>query len=51
VRRYGPDFADRLRESGFDVEVLQTTAWCSEDEIKRMKMFRNTTLCLCRRRA
>lgn len=49
VRRYGPDFADRLRESGFTVELLQTPAWCSAEEITKMKLFANTTLCVCHR--
>jgi SAM-dependent methyltransferase len=36
VRRYGPDYVDRLRESGFDVFVTRVLDLFSEEEATRM---------------
>ncbi len=36
VRRYGPDFADRLRDAGFDVRVIEPPDFLGEAEISRM---------------
>ena len=36
VRRYGPDFADRLREAGFSVEVTEVNDLVQNNEAVRM---------------
>jgi SAM-dependent methyltransferase len=36
VRRYGPDYADRLREAGFRVEITRAPDMADGDEIERM---------------
>jgi len=36
VRRYGPDYADRLREAGFDVAITGIHDLADDDEILRM---------------
>lgn len=36
VRRYGPDYVDRLRESGFNVEISRVSDLCDEVEAARM---------------
>lgn len=36
VRRYGPDYADRLREAGFSVEIIEVNDLVQNDEATRM---------------
>lgn len=36
VRRYGPDFADRLREAGFRVRCIRPRDFLGDDEITRI---------------
>jgi SAM-dependent methyltransferase len=36
VRRYGPDYADRLREAGFSVEIIKVNDLIQNDEAVRM---------------
>lgn len=36
VRRYGPDFADRLKEAGFAVTVVSPPDFLTPDEVARM---------------
>ena len=36
VRRYGRDYPDRLREAGFDVEVIEARDFLDADQIERM---------------
>lgn len=36
VRRYGPDYVDRLREAGFDVEISRASDMFDEEDILRM---------------
>ena len=36
VRKYGPDYADRLREAGFGVEVIKVSDLVQNDEAVRM---------------
>jgi hypothetical protein len=36
VRRYGPDYADRLREAGFEVRVTTVADLCDAEEAARM---------------
>jgi SAM-dependent methyltransferase len=36
VRRYGPDYADRLREAGFDVAITQGSDLLQKDDAVRM---------------
>jgi ubiquinone/menaquinone biosynthesis C-methylase UbiE len=40
VRRYGPDFVDRLREAGFAVETIRPDDFLSPEEIERMAIDR-----------
>jgi SAM-dependent methyltransferase len=41
VRRYGPDFKDRLEQAGFEVEVIHPTDLLSDKEIKKMAITRD----------
>jgi ubiquinone/menaquinone biosynthesis C-methylase UbiE len=36
VRRYGPDFVERLKEAGFTVKVTTASDFLTEEEIARM---------------
>jgi len=36
VRRYSPDYADRLREAGFKVEIIKATDFIQNDEMVQM---------------
>jgi predicted SAM-dependent methyltransferase len=36
VRRYGPDYVDRLREAGFEVTTTTASQLCEYDDIVRM---------------
>ncbi len=38
VRRYGPDFGDRLRDAGFTVKVTAKSDFLEDDEIQLMKL-------------
>lgn len=40
VRRYGPDFADRLRDAGFKVKVTAPADFLSSQEIEQMGLAR-----------
>jgi SAM-dependent methyltransferase len=42
VRRYGPDYVDRLRDSGFDVEIIKRGDLVENDEAVRMGLMRAT---------
>ena len=36
VRRYGPDYVDRLRDAGFEVQVTGVADLCGEDDAVRL---------------
>lgn len=38
VRRYGPDFADRLREAGFSIEIVEPQDFLTSSEISTMRI-------------
>jgi hypothetical protein len=38
VRRYGPDYADRLREAGFNVEVIEVNDLVNSNEVNLMRL-------------
>jgi hypothetical protein len=38
VRRYGPDYVDRLREAGFGVEIIKVNDLVQNDEAARMAL-------------
>ncbi len=40
VRRYGPDYVERLRDSGFDVEMITVDDLAESDEAERMGLTR-----------
>src|SRR5262249_22552432 len=40
VRRYGPDYVDRLEAAGFDVEEIRAADLCSEEDARRMGVSR-----------
>ena len=42
VRRYGPDYIDRLRESGFTVKVIEVDHLANSEQAKRMGLTRAT---------
>jgi len=48
VRRYGPDFIQRLKEAGFKVSEIKSTDFLNEEEIKRMKIGTGTIF-LCKK--
>jgi SAM-dependent methyltransferase len=48
VRAYGPDFADRLRESGFDVTVDRFAAAFTDEEVRRYGLSREA-MYVCRK--
>ncbi len=43
VRRYGPDFVDRLRDAGFTVKITAKSHFLEDDEIQRMKLTHTST--------
>ena len=43
VRRYGPDFVDRLKEAGFDVCVTHAEDFLTSDEIARISVAHELT--------
>ena len=43
VRRYGPDFVDRLRDAGFTVKIIAKNDFLEDDEIQRMKLPQTST--------
>jgi len=43
VRRYGPDFVDRLRDAGFTVKIIAKSDFLEDDEIQRMKLPQTST--------
>ena len=47
VRRYGPDFADRLRASGFEVTPLQSSAFATAEEARMFGINPNETIFWC----
>jgi len=47
VRKYGPDFIDRVREAGFYVTQILPTDFLSEDEISRYKTTAHTPIYYC----
>jgi SAM-dependent methyltransferase len=50
VRRYGPDYIDRLRESGFVVEKFDATDLADEQDIVRMGLTADSgSIYFCRR--
>jgi SAM-dependent methyltransferase len=50
VRRYGPDYADRLREAGFEVERIRPSDFLSPAEIAEMAITSAGDIYLCRPR-
>jgi hypothetical protein len=49
VRRYGPDYADRLREAGFEVEVTRVSDMVSEDQAVGLGLTQAGEIYCCRR--
>jgi hypothetical protein len=49
VRVYGKDYADRLREAGFDVEVFQLSDHIDPDLMLRYRMPAGEPLMICRK--
>jgi SAM-dependent methyltransferase len=49
VRRYGPDYADRLREAGFEVDVTRVSDIIPADEAARMGLTRVGAIYHCTR--
>lgn len=49
VRRYGPDYADRLRKAGFLVDVSQTWDLADPAEIQRMGLKPDEWIFFCRK--
>jgi len=50
VRRYGPDFKDRLAEVGFEVELIRALDIFPEGEIKRMGLDQGDIIFNCSKR-
>lgn len=51
VRRYGPDYLDRLRESGLDVSVFSPAAFLSSQDIERMAIDTSEDIYFCKKSA
>ena len=49
VRRYGPDYADRLVEAGFSVTVDRFTQTLSETEVRRFGLRADESVYVCRK--
>ncbi len=49
VRRYGPDYFDRLRGAGFVVERLIAGSVVSKDELRRAHVGTDDEVVVCRR--
>jgi SAM-dependent methyltransferase len=49
VRRYGPDYVDRLREAGFQVEVTSVSELADDAEVSRMGLAPGEQIFLGRR--
>jgi len=47
VRRYGPDYADRLREAGFTVRICEPHDFLSAAEIKHLSLGRTGPIFYC----
>jgi hypothetical protein len=47
VRRYGIDFADRLRAAGFNAHIFQAGDVATEQEVTRMGLARDEPLFYC----
>lgn len=49
VRKYGPDYADRLREVGFQVHKFDAKEFVSGDEITQMGLSEQGTIYFCKK--
>ncbi len=49
VRRYGPDYYDRVRESGFQVEVEGARDVADPSELERYGIPAGEVVCICRK--
>ena len=49
VRAYGRDYPDRLRATGFKVEVIEIRKEVSHDEIVKYGLLENETIYLCKK--
>jgi SAM-dependent methyltransferase len=49
VRRYGPDYVDRLRQIGFEVEVIRVSDMIPANEALRMGLTRTGAIYHCKR--
>jgi SAM-dependent methyltransferase len=49
VRRYGPDYRDRLIEAGFSVTVCDLAAELSDSDVRRYGLARNEKVFFCRK--
>jgi SAM-dependent methyltransferase len=47
VRRYGPDYVDRLRESGLDVRVYAANEFMTDDQIRKMAIDTSEEIYFC----
>jgi hypothetical protein len=48
VRRYGPDYVDRLRSAGFHVEMSSIADLCAHDTCRRMGLTpASGAMCYC----
>jgi SAM-dependent methyltransferase len=48
VRRYGPDFADRLRECGWSVDIFPPGAIIGERDAEQMALLKHDSIFFCR---
>lgn len=49
VRIYGPDYPDRLREAGFEVDQIRATDFLSAKELERYAIAAEEEICRCTR--
>jgi len=51
VRRYGPDFTNRLKEAGFDIKIIRAADFLDREESAQMVIGDAEEMYLCVRRA
>jgi len=49
VRRYGPDFMDRLKEGGFDAQDISARDLVGPDQLKRQGVLESESIFFCRK--
>jgi SAM-dependent methyltransferase len=51
VRRYGPDFTDRLKDAGFKIDVIRASDFLAKDQCERMGLDDSEEIYFCAKNA